>query len=349
MTGIEVDFGRRMLRPQVGPWSSLLEWRAIVVTAGLCTLIAAAVLVSVANGDYPIPVTQLVHALTTGEDAFLRTVVVEWRLPRALAAALFGGALALSGATFQRLTGNPLASPDVIGFATGAYTGALIVLTVLGGSFAAVTAGALTSGVATAGVVLLLTAGRGGFGVRLIVVGIAVSAMLSGVNAWLLKTAGREQALSATVWGAGSLSAITLAEVAWSVTALLIVALAVMWQLPALQQLELGDETAAAQGVRVGRTKTGLIVCSVALMAIVTAVTGPITFIALVAPPIAARLTGSPGSAGAVVATGALLLSIADLVARFALPTELPVGLVTLVIGGGYLGWLLLRPERRFR
>ncbi|MGO1562527.1 MAG: FecCD family ABC transporter permease [Actinomycetaceae bacterium] len=339
---VRVDLGRRVLRPRAGRLQLLLEVRPLVVSGTLGALSVATLLVVLTSGDYTLTLGELARAVAVDDGSFDRTVVLEWRMPRALAAPLYGGALALSGLVFQRLTRNPLASPDIIGFGTGAYTGALVALTVLGGSLAGATVGALAGGLATAVAVLVLARG-GGSGSRLIVVGIAVSAALGGVNTWLLKTAGREQALTATVWGSGSLKEVTGTEVALTAAAVGAVGLVLARHLPRLAQLELGDEVAAAQGVPVPRTRIALVVCSVALMALVTAVAGPISFVALVAPPIAARLTGSVTAGWPAGAVGALLLAVADALTLLALPTELPVGLVTPVVGGAYLVHLLVR------
>ncbi|MDF2667606.1 MAG: ABC-type enterobactin transport system, permease component, partial [Microbacterium sp.] len=116
----------------------------------------------------------------------------------------------------------------------------------------------------------------------------------------------------------------------------------------ALSRLELGDDAARALGIRVERARLGLVVCAVALTAVVTAAAGPIAFVALAAPQIARRLTRTAGIAlvpsGLI---GAVVLTASDIVAQHMLPTPLPVGLVTVVVGGIYLVWLLIHETRR--
>src|SRR5690606_22829557 len=140
--------------------------------------IVVVALIALSLGDYPLSIPEVLAAVFT-DQGFASRIVLEWRLPRIVAAIAFGAALGASGALFQTLTRNPLGSPDIIGFSTGAYTGAILVITIAGGGFVAVSAGALAGGLVTAGVVYVL-AWRGGIqGFRLIIVGIAVTAALS--------------------------------------------------------------------------------------------------------------------------------------------------------------------------
>ncbi|WP_082490102.1 iron chelate uptake ABC transporter family permease subunit [Frigoribacterium sp. Leaf172] len=317
---------------------------ATLTLAGVALVVA---LVALGIGDYPLSPLEVVRALT-GTDGFASTIVLEWRLPRVLAALVFGAALGASGAIFQSLTRNPLGSPDVIGFSTGAYTGAIIVIVSGASSSLGTAGGALAGGLATALAVYLL-AYRGGVpGLRLIIVGIGVTALLHSVNSWLLLRAQSEVALTASFWGAGS-----LALVGWSQLVPALVLLAVLTPLVValsrpLRQLELGDDAARSHGLRAEGSRLALVVVGVALTAVVTASTGPIAFVALAAPQLARRLVRSAGVplvAGAV--TGAVLLLVADLVAQHIASSPVPVGLVTLVIGGVYLITLLVGESRR--
>lgn len=320
--------------------------RSMIVTGTLAAIVLAAVAVALTLGTYTVSLGDVIAALFGDAAPAVHKVVVEWRLPRAIAAAVFGAALGLSGAIFQTLTRNPLGSPDVIGFDMGAFTGVLIVLLAGGSGFAATASGALVGGVATALAVYALAFKRGVQGFRLIIVGIALAAMLTSVNTWVLVKADLDLALSAAVWGAGSLNGLAWSQV---LPALALLGLLVMllWPLaPALRQLELGDDVAALQGLRTERVKTAVIVVGVAFTAVVTAVAGPISFVALAAPQVARRLTGRGASVDLVTSAfvGAALLSLADLIAQHAVPAaDLPVGAVTVCLGGLYLVWLLTK------
>jgi iron complex transport system permease protein len=321
-------------------------------TVGLVLVAACGVLgiIALGTGPYHLSPPEVITAIRDLGAGYERYLVLEERLPRILAAVVFGAALGLSGAVFQSLTRNPLGSPDVIGFSTGAYTGALIVITSAGAGVAAgaVAGGALVGGIVTAFVVYGL-AWRGGVaGFRLVIVGIAITAMLASLNSYMLLRAELEVAVAAATWGAGSLRLLSWGEVvpALGLIAILVPIVAVLS--PGLRQLELGDDAAQAHGLRVEPTRLGLIVAAVGLTAAVTAVAGPISFVALSAPQIAHRLCRSAGLPLTVSAlTGSFLLLVADLAAQHLFPRTLPVGVVTVVIGGVYLLWLLANEARK--
>jgi iron complex transport system permease protein len=325
-----------------------IDLRSLVIGLALVGVVLVVALVALATGSYQLGIDQVVSALTGGESGLVREIVVEWRLPRVTATVVFGAALGVSGAIFQSSMRNPLASPDVIGFSSGSYTGALVVILVTGGSYLQLASGALLGGMATAVLVYVLAYRRGVQGFRLIIVGIGVSAMLRSLNTWLILRADLDQAMSAAAWGAGSLNGVSWDRVVLGgAVIVMLLASAGMLSRP-MRQMELGDDAAASQGVRVSSARLALIVVGVALTATVTAASGPIAFVSLVAPQIARRLTRTAGIALAPAAcVGALLLGIADFVAQHLAPTPLPVGVITVMVGGGYLGWLLFTETRR--
>ncbi|RFC66518.1 iron-enterobactin ABC transporter permease [Fulvimarina endophytica] len=324
------------------------EKRGLIVGGVLAALGLLLAAFALTFGTYPIVVSGIVRALLGGGDEMARTIVVEWRLPRVALALLLGAALGMSGAIFQSLTRNPLGSPDVIGFSAGSYSGALVVILLFGGGYAETALGALLGGLLTATAVYLL-AWRGGMqGFRLIIVGIGVAAMLSALNAWMIREAELQVAMSAAVWGAGSLNGLG-PEQLWPVAVTLGLLLPpILLLAPAMRQLELGDDVARATGVQADRTRLGLTFLGVALTALATAAAGPIAFIALCAPQIARRLSGA-GHVALVPSAlvGGFLLLSADLAAQHALPVQLPAGVMTVSLGGLYFLWLLLREGRR--
>lgn len=346
-----IDFGRPtgILRLWGGRLSQRLDLRALTISAIVLIIAIAVALVTLASGEFQIAIPEVVGALFGQATAKIHMVVVEWRLPRTSLALIMGAALGMSGAIFQSLTRNPLGSPDVIGFDSGAYTGALVVIILLKGTFYAVAGGALLGGIATALVVYLL-AWRGGVqGFRLIIVGIGISAMLNSLNTYLLIRADLEIAMAAAIWGVGSLNGMSLERLAQVCAVLAILIPAALLISRPMRQLEMGDDAARSSGVNTERTRLAMTVIGVSLTATVTAAAGPIAFVALAAPQIAARLTRSAGvSLLPSAATGALLLVVADYLAQRAFaPTQLPVGVVTICIGGLYFAWLLTREARR--
>lgn len=341
----------RVLVLRAGSFSRRTTARVVVVDVLLVLVLGACLLAALMLGTRTLSPGEVFAALGPDAAAADRLVVVEWRAPRAVAAVLFGACLGLSGAIFQSLTRNPLGSPDVIGLNTGAYTGVVCALTLGASGFGAQAAGAVLGGLGAAAIVYLLAFRQGVRGIRLIIVGIAVSAMLASVNTWFSVKADLDIALQVAVWGAGTLSGVEWPPVLLSGAATLVLVLVVPTAGRRMRQLELGDETAAMLGVAVERSKVLLLVLGSVLTAVVTAVTGPVAFIALAAPQISGRLTGHGSAADPLGAalTGAVLMSAADLLAQHAIPdVTLPVGAVTVCLGGAYLVWLLLRETRRW-
>ncbi|MFI6874921.1 FecCD family ABC transporter permease [Streptomyces sp. NPDC050400] len=343
-----MDFGRRVLVLRHRRIAVRLQWRSVVVCTALAVAAAGMAVLALMSGSYSLSPGQVLSALTGQETGFVQEIVVEWRLPRVAAALVFGAALGVSGAVFQSLLRNPLADPGIIGFSQGSYTGALVVILVVNGTYAQLVGGALLGGMATAVAVYALAYRRGVQGFRLIVVGIGVSAMLGSLNTWLILKADLDQAMSAAAWGAGSLNGVSWNQVViGGVCIAVLLLLAGMLSRP-MRQLQLGDDAAASQGVRVSPVRLGLIVVGVALTATVTAASGPIAFISLVAPQIARRLARTAGITLVPAAfVGALLCLTSDYLAQHVAPTPLPVGIITVVLGGGYLGYLLFTEARR--
>lgn len=334
---------------RAGSLSLRVARRAVLVCGLLGIALIALALWAFTLGSYPLSLGDLADVVSGTAGNSIRTVVLEWRAPRIVAAVVFGAALAMGGAIFQSLTRNPLGSPDVIGLTTGSYTG--VVLTLLAGasSYSALAAGALVGGLVTAFAVYLLAFRRGVRGFRLIIVGIAVGAMLSSVNTWFSVKADVDTALRAAVWGAGSLSNIGWPAVLTASALTAGVALLAPVAQRRMRWLELGDDTAAMMGVPVERTKLLLVVLAVAATAAVTAAAGPIAFVALAAPQIARRIgRGASVDLTGAALVGALLLLGADIAAQHAIPgVLLPTGAVTVCVGGAYLLVLLVRESRR--
>lgn len=348
MSDSDIGMGRRMLTLQMKGVSRRLGLRAALVTIGAVVLASLVGVVALTLGETDLSVPEVISALLGAGDSRTRLVVIDWRLPRVLAALLLGGALGIAGAIFQSLTRNPLGSPDIIGFDAGAYTGALVVFTTMASGAVQVAVGSLLGGLATAVLVYLLAFRRGFHGFRLIIVGIGLASMLASLNTWIILNADLDVALLASAWGAGSLNAITWEQVSVAAAFLVPIAVAAGVLADRMHLLELGDDTAAGLGLRITRIRVLLVIVGVGLAATVTSVAGPIAFVALAAPQIARRMTRSAGvTLTASAAVGALVLVASDVIAqRLFAPSQLPVGLVTVCLGGVYLIWLLIQEAR---
>ncbi|MGW3660974.1 FecCD family ABC transporter permease [Streptomyces sp. NPDC005151] len=334
-----------------GGLSFRVDVRAFVVIVLLAAVAAGAGIVLIGSGDYAMTPGEVVSTLF-GHGTFQQEfIVTDLRLPRVLVGLLVGAALGVGGAVFQTISRNPLGSPDVLGFGQGATVGALTVIVLFQGGAAAVAGGAVVGGLLTGAAVYLLAWKRGVHGYRLVLVGIGAAAMLTAASQYLITKANLVDATRAVVWMTGSLDGRDWAQV-WPLIAVcgLLIPL-VLGHGRALRMMEMGDDAAYALGVRVERTRLVLMGCAVLLVAVATAAAGPIAFVSLSAPQLAHRLTRSPGPNLAPAAfMGAALLLVADWIAMDAFgDRQLPVGVVTGVLGGCYLLWLLVSERRAGR
>jgi iron complex transport system permease protein len=359
-----------------------LVWRpryVVVLAIGVAALVLG-MAANIGRGEYPISIPDVLAVLMGGGDSGQRFIILDLRLPRSLTGALVGGALAVAGAITQSIARNPLASPDMIGLTAGASAAAVFVI-VLGGGFAAGTGvsaaamagdlangdllgalagligaarlpvAALIGGLLTATAIYGLAWRRGVHGFRLVLVGIGLQAMLLAIVHWLLVVAEVFEAARAYVWLNGSLNARGWEHVVPVSVALAVLLPAALLLAHVLGALQYGDDTARGLGVPVNRARSLLLLVAVGLASVATASAGPIAFVALVAPQIAQRLVGGARPPiGMSLVVGAALTVIADVVARTAFgATELPVGIVTAVLGAPYLLYLLARYGREAR
>jgi iron complex transport system permease protein len=334
-----------------GGLSVRVDVRTLTVVVALLVLALAASVVLIGTGDFPIPAGDVLKTLFGGGDPGQEFIVRELRLPRVLVGLLVGASLGLGGALFQAISRNPLGSPDVLGLGQGATAGALIMIVLFSGSTAQVTFGALVGGLVTGLGIYVLAWKRGVHGYRLVLVGIGVSAIVTAVNGYLMTRADIVDASRAVVWMTGSLNGRDWAQV-WP----LLILCAVLVPLclangRGLRMLEMGDDVSYALGVRVERVRMLLLVAAVLLTASATAAAGPVAFVALTAPQLARRLTRAPGpNLLPSLCMGAALLVSADWISqRIFGADQLPVGVVTGVLGGVYLLWLLVTERKAGR
>ncbi|MFF9350144.1 FecCD family ABC transporter permease [Streptomyces sp. NPDC014734] len=335
---------------RLGPVSFVWRPRLVLVTLVLVAATFLVFCVSIAVGDFPIGLSRVIATILGRGEQVDEFVVMDLRMPRALAGLVVGIALGVSGAVTQSVARNPLASPDILGITGGAGAVAVFLVTVSGGAAATVvssvglSAAALLGGLGTGLLVYFLAWRRGIDGFRLILIGISVGAAMEAITTWLLVSADIKDVARAQAWLVGSLDNRSWDEVAvafWCTLVLIVVVAGAAFQ---FRPMHLGDDVAAGLGVRYTRVRAVLLLCAVLLAAVSVGAAGPVPFVALVAPQVTMRLAKHPTppmvASGLV---GALLLIGADLVARTALPITLPVGVVTAAIGGPFLVYLLVR------
>ncbi|WP_217485314.1 iron ABC transporter permease [Plantibacter sp. MCCC 1A11337] len=284
-------------------------------------------------------------------------IVWEFRLPRALLGFVVGAALAVAGAVLQAVVRNPLADPFVFGVSSGASVAAVAALTLTSGLFAAVSTpvAAFVGALITTVLVFALAQQSGRVTPnRLVLAGVAMSYLLSSITSYLvLRSSGANQGVGQVLsWLAGSLAAATWSDLGVPALVLIIATILVVLLAPILNAFLTGDETAVSLGVDVGRMRLVLFIITSLLVGVVVTVSGSIGFVGLVVPHAVRMVIGSdhrwvlPASALA----GGLLLVVVDIGARLLLaPTEVPVGLLTAVVGAPFFLWLLRRSGRSQR
>jgi iron complex transport system permease protein len=319
--------------------------RELAVLGAVVVLLVALVLVGLGVGEIPLSPLQVAGALVGHGDTVSDFVVGQLRGPRVAGAVLVGAALGAAGGIVQSVVRNPIASPDVIGITSGASASGLTAIVLFGASggvlFGSVVVGALLVSV----VIAALSWRRGITGNRVVLVGIGVAAICLSITGWMLTAGSVQQAGTALLWLSGSLNAVDRTLVGILAVAVVLLLAAALAQSRRLTVLALGDEVAAALGLRPDRAKSLLLLTAVGLTAGAVATAGPVAFVALMAAPIGRRLVGNGRVAlGVVAAVGAVVTLASDLLAQFAIPgNALPVGVVTGVVGAPYLLWLLAR------
>lgn len=329
-------------------FSVLVDLRLVAVGATLLLLVVALGAYALSIGTLKIAVADVIQILLGNGSGVGERVIMNIRLPRVLTGIFAGAALGASGAIFQSISRNALGSPDVIGFTTGAATGAIAQIILFNGTPSQIAISAVVTGLLTAAVVYLLSSNRGGGGYRLVLTGIGVGAILAALNGLMLVKGNLDDAISANLWLAGSLNARTWLHVWPVLIGTLVVIPIVAAAARSLSMVEMGDDLARQLGIRVERTRLFAVFLAVLLAALATAAAGPIAFVALAAPQLHARLAGTSNLAVfGSAAMGALLLILADLTTQL-LPIgfAVPIGRMTGIIGGLYLIWLLTRSKQ---
>ncbi|MHC9296122.1 FecCD family ABC transporter permease [Mycobacterium sp. LTG2003] len=277
-------------------------------------------------------------------------IVWELRLPRALLAAICGAGLAICGAVLQSMMRNPLADPFMLGISSGASTGAvLVVITGIGGALS-LSAGAFAGALTAFVLVLILAAAAGGGQDRVVLAGVAGTQLFSAITSFIVfSSADAQQTRGVLFWLLGSLGGANWDQVALC-GAVCALGLVICWtQSDALDAFAFGHDAAASLGVAVMRVRVLLLVTTALLTAVLVSAAGAIGFVGLVLPH-AARIIVGPAHRRLLVVTaltGAIFLVWVDTAARtvFA-PQELPVGVVTALVGVPIFVLILARRKR---
>lgn len=312
------------------------------VLCALTVLVIALALASVTVGAVPVEPAEVVAAIARGlrheSVGSADFIVWELRLPRVITAVLVGGGLALAGLIVQVLVSNPIADPFVLGLSSGAGLGAVLAIGVGGAVGLGVPGGALLGAVLTGLVVALLSSTLGGFpATRLVMVGIAVGHLASGAMSFvIIRTGDADVAQQVMYWMLGSLSGAQWRQIAPLFWLLACALVAATLTTPWLDALALGDDGAAALGLRAGAVRVFFFALASAVTATVVSISGTIGFVGFVVPNAARLLVGGVHRrlVPTTVLLGAILVLGADTAARTILaPSEVPIGILTAAIG----------------
>lgn len=321
-----------------------------VIVAVLAVIVVALSLTALSLGASAVGLVDLLASLVGRGDPRTDLVVFQLRLPRVVMAILVGAAFALSGALFQSLLGNPLASPDIIGITGGASAAAVAAILLFGLGGFAVPLAALGGALVVAAAIAVLSWTSGLTGYRFVLIGIASAFFVEAIVGYLLTRADVRDAQSALLWLVGSLNGARWEQIATTAMGLAVLLPLVAIVASRLRVLQLGDDSATSLGARVQPARIAVLAVAVGLAALGTAAVGPLAFVAFVAAPIARRLSGTGGLALVPSAlVGIVIVLASDLVAQHALPegVRVPAGIITGAVGAPYLLWLLARTNRR--
>ncbi len=322
------------------------NWRvwALAAALALCLLLALAVgSVSIAPGEVAARCFDALRGRARGDA--LDRIILDARLPRVLLAAAVGSALALAGLAAQNLFRNPLAGPHVIGVSSGAALGAVAAMLFAGAAGWAVAFWSMAGGLAVGAAVFFLARTGRQWGYSLLLAGIALGTLCSALTTGALYIAG-ERLQTIIFWLMGGFWRANWSEARVMLPLAVAAAVALRLMAPAMNVAVLGERSAEDTGVNVRRLQFGLLAVAVVPTSVAVSLAGVIGFVGLIAPHMVRLIIGNdhralvPGCAFA----GALLLAGADAVARTAAaPAEIPVGLITAILGAPLFLWLLLR------
>ncbi|WP_263078092.1 iron ABC transporter permease [Endozoicomonas sp. Mp262] len=327
-----------------GRVSLLFPTRPLLVTLILFMALAAAVIVSLVMGTTWLSVSEVLQALSGQGSRGVILLVQEIRLPRILAGLLAGAALACSGCLMQTLSGNRLATPDVLGVNEGAT--AMILISLLGSTLGMMGPWWLAplGSVIAVSLLLLLSGGMGARGYRIIMVGLALTHLIRAVTELGLSQIPPQHAGATYAWSVGSLTGRGYSVALPVAIGMAVILPMVLGMGRQLSLLRFDEAMAKPLGLAVKPVQYGVLIMAVALAGLAVGIAGPISFIAIAAPVLASRFSGPatvPVFNSALL--GGLLVVLADTLGRtLTAPVEIPAGVISSILGGPFLLWLLL-------
>ena len=332
-----------------GAPSARRQLAPLVALAGLGALLLLLVLAAAASGAVAIPMSRIPALLWSapagGDEAMWRSVLIEVRLPRVALAIVVGAGLAVSGVAMQALFRNPLAEPGLIGISLGGALGAVAAIVMNAPGLWAIAPAAFAGSLAATAAAYRLGARHAGMG-SVLLAGVAINAMCASAIGLFTTQANDVQLRNLTFWNMGSLAGSSWALLAWLAPWVALMCALLLRDWRAMNALMLGEREAQHLGYALKPLRRRLVLLTALIVGPLVAVTGTIVFVGLVVPHLTRLLFGANHRWLLLhsLAGGAISLTLADWLARLVvIPAELPIGIVTSLVGGPFLLWLLAR------
>lgn len=326
------------------------RWHLVLIVLSILLLLAS--VTSLISGKYPLALHELWHSLMSGGRAGSDADLVLWnlRIPRLFAAIVVGGSLAAAGSSYQAIFRNPLVSPDILGVSAGAGLGAVLAI-FLGFSPVGVQLAAFAGGMLAVSLVYLisLSSRHADPVLVLVLAGVAIGSLLAaGISLIKILADPYSQLATMTFWLLGGLNSVSQQDVFWALPCILIGLIPLILLRWRINLLSLADIESQALGVNTSSLRLILIVCATLMTAAAVSFSGVIAWVGLVIPHIARLLVGPEFSRlmPTSILIGALFLTITDNIARSAAAMELPLGVLTSLIGAPFFLYLLLKGGR---
>ncbi|WP_209121447.1 iron chelate uptake ABC transporter family permease subunit [Alkalihalobacillus sp. BA299] len=330
-----------------------VETKSVIVIIFLSLLVILSGVIGTSLGNTVISPVEVIRTIIGSGSGEYDYIIQTLRLPRVLVSLFVGAALGISGVILQGIIRNPLASPDIIGITGGASVAAVAFITFLGGivSIKLLPLAAVTGAIIVSLIIYLLSWKKGVTPIRLVLIGIGMSAIMGAGTTLMLVMSPFFSAGKAYIWLTGSVYGASWTDLNIIVPVVFIVVPIVLYLARSLNLQELGDDVAAGLGVTVQRNRFLLLLFSVMLACVAVSIAGAIGFVGLIAPHIARKLVGRPFGSLIIVSalTGSLLVFIADMLARTSFyPLDIPAGIFTAGVGAPFFLYLLFKNRNQF-
>ncbi|MBE5844523.1 MAG: iron ABC transporter permease [Butyrivibrio sp.] len=320
----------------------------LICAAAMLIIIAILGIFMMTLGNTNYSLSEVISVLTGNGPSKAEYAIKTLRLPKLIVGGLAGFSFGIAGYTFQSLLRNPLASPDIIGVTAGSSAAAVFCILIVGISGPMASVFSVIAGLAITALIFLLSGKGHAFGMKMVLIGIGMQAVLNALISWMLLVGSEYDVGTALRWLRGSLNSVTNEDIPATVITTLVAGGLLLICNRYLRIMQLGDEYASTLGAPLNAIRICCMVCALLLTSVATAATGPIASIAFLSGPIAVRITKNGKNAMLLSGlVGTILVYAAELASKNLFSTKYPVGVVTGILGAPYLLFLLLHLSKK--